>query len=205
MSGQAAAGLPGTAPGPGPVPLRRNSGFQMLWIGQLLSDTGSQISLIAYPLLILALTHSPALAGVVGTAREIALICVQLPAGALSDRIDRRRLLIAGWLFYAVIYAVFPFARSLAFFAVLFVLYAIPGTLSEGAERAWISDLVPAEARGKSFGIYYLANGLCVLAGTVLFGEIYQHVTPQAAFWVGSGLALLGAAAVLVVPGKGDG
>lgn len=125
-------------------------------------------------------------------------------AGALSDRIDRRRLLIAGWLSYAAIYVVFPFARSLTFFVVLFVLYAIPGTLSEGAERAWISDLVPAEARGKSFGIYYLANGLCVLAGTVLFGEIYQHVTPQAAFWAGAVLAVMGAGAVLVVPKRGS-
>ena len=85
----------------------------------------------------------------------------------------------------------------------LFVLYAIPFTLSEGAERAWISDLVPAEARGSSFGIYYLANGLCVLAGTVLFGEIYQHVSPQAAFWTGAGLAVLAAGAVLVVPDGG--
>ena len=123
-------------------------------------------------------------------------------AGALSDRIDRRLLLIAGWTSYAIIYAVFPFAHSLTFFVVLFVLYAIPFTLSEGAERAWISDLVPAEARGKSFGIYYLANGLCVLAGTVLFGEIYQHVTPQAAFFTGAGLAVLAAAAVLIVPKK---
>jgi MFS family permease len=121
-------------------------------------------------------------------------------AGALSDRIDRRLLLVGGWMSYAVIYAVFPFAHSLLFFVVLFVLYAIPFTLSEGAERAWISDLVPAAARGKSFGIYYLANGLCVLVGTVLFGEIYQHVSPLAAFWTGAGLALLGAVAVLVVP-----
>ncbi len=121
-------------------------------------------------------------------------------AGALSDRIDRRMLLVAGWISYAIIYAVFPFARSLSFFAVLFVLYAIPFTLSEGAERAWISDLVPADGRGKSFGIYYLANGLCVLAGTVLFGEIYQHIAPQAAFWTGAGLALAAAAVVLVVP-----
>ena len=121
-------------------------------------------------------------------------------AGALSDRIDRRLLLIGGWTSYAVIYAVFPFAHSLSFFVVLFVLYAIPFTLSEGAERAWISDLVPAAARGKSFGIYYLANGLCVLAGTVLFGEIYQHVSPLAAFWTGAGLAVFGAAAVLIVP-----
>jgi MFS family permease len=123
-------------------------------------------------------------------------------AGALSDRTDRRLLLIAGWTFYAGIYVIFPFARSLTFFVVLFVLYAIPGTLSEGAERAWISDLVPADARGKSFGIYYLANGLCVLAGTVLFGEIYQHVSPQAAFWTGAGLAVAGAGAVLGVAKK---
>ncbi|MEU0427704.1 MFS transporter [Streptomyces canus] len=76
------------------VPLRRNKGFRMLWIGQLLSDTGTQISGIAYPLLILALTHSAVLAGVVGTVRAIALLCLQLPAGALSDRFDRRLTMI---------------------------------------------------------------------------------------------------------------
>jgi MFS family permease len=95
MNEQAAAELPGTGAKPGPVPLRRNSGFRMLWIGQLLSDAGSQMGLIAYPLLILALTRSPVLAGVVGTARETFLICLQLPAGALSDRFDRRRTMIA--------------------------------------------------------------------------------------------------------------
>ncbi len=121
-------------------------------------------------------------------------------AGALSDRVDRRLLLVAGWSCYALIYVVFPFAQSLWFFVALFVLYAIPFTLSEGAERAWISDLVPAEGRGKSFGIYYLANGLCVLAGTILFGEIYQHIAPRAAFWTGAGLALAAAAAVMIVP-----
>jgi predicted MFS family arabinose efflux permease len=60
--------------------------------------------------------------------------------------------------------------------------------------------MVPAEGRGKSFGIYYLANGLCVLAGTILFGEIYQHIAPRAAFWTGAGLALMAAAAVMIVP-----
>lgn len=117
-------------------------------------------------------------------------------AGALSDRIDRRYLLIAGWLSYAVIYAIFPFARSLTSFVVLFVLYAIPFTLFEGAERAWIADMVPAAARGKSFGIYYLANGLCVLIGSAVFGLIYQQVSAQAAFF--SGAALAAAAATLV-------
>ncbi|MGH3234248.1 MAG: MFS transporter [Streptosporangiaceae bacterium] len=94
MSEPAAAALPGAAARPRPVPLRRNSGFRMLWIGQFLSDTGSEMGLIAYPLLILALTGSPVLAGAVGTAREVTLICPQLPAGALSDRFDRRLTMI---------------------------------------------------------------------------------------------------------------
>lgn len=94
MGEPAMAGLPDAPARPAPVPLRRNSGFRMLWIGQLLSDTGSEMGLIAYPLLILALTGSPVLAGVVGTAREVALIGLQLPAGALSDRLDRRMAMI---------------------------------------------------------------------------------------------------------------
>lgn len=79
---------------PRQVPLRRNKGFRMLWIGQLLSDTGTHISGIAYPLLILALTHSAVLAGVVGTVRAITVLGLQLPAGALSDRFDRRLTMI---------------------------------------------------------------------------------------------------------------
>lgn len=123
-------------------------------------------------------------------------------AGALSDRVDRRWLLVAGWTSYALIYAAFPFAQSLTSFFVLFVLYAIPFTLAEGAERAWIADLVPADVRGKSFGIYYLANGLCVLLGTALFGLLYEHVSRQAAFFTGAALALAAVIAVLMTRRK---
>src|ERR1051326_888149 len=118
-------------------------------------------------------------------------------AGSRSDTAGRRKLLLARWLSYAVIYFIFPFAHTTAFFFALFVAYAIPFTLSEGAERAWISDLVPAEIRGKSFGIYYLASGLFVLAGTALFGVLYEHVSARAAFFTGAGLAI--AAAIVVV------
>jgi MFS family permease len=118
-------------------------------------------------------------------------------AGGLSDRVDRRWLLVAGWTSYALIYAAFPYARTLTAFFVLFIVYAIPFTLAEGAERAWIADLVPADARGKSFGIYYLANGMCVLAGTAIFGVMYQQISPRAAFSTGAALAIAAVVAVL--------
>jgi MFS family permease len=94
----AAAGAPEVAGGaarPGPVPLRRNSRFRLLWIGQVLSDTGTQAALIAYPLLILALTHSAAIAGIVGTVHLAAQLVLGLPGGALADRFDRRLTMIA--------------------------------------------------------------------------------------------------------------
>lgn len=80
---------------PAPVPLRRNPGFRLLWIGQVLSDTGTSAALIAYPLLILALTHSAVIAGVVGTVRLVVELLLGLPGGALADRFDRRLTLIA--------------------------------------------------------------------------------------------------------------
>lgn len=120
-------------------------------------------------------------------------------AGALSDRIDRRHMLIIGWAVYAVIYFVFPAVKTLAFFFALFIVYAIPFTLTEAAERAWISDIVPPEARGRSFGYFYLANGLCVLAGSVLFGWIYDHISIRAAFYTGAALALAAAGWVAAI------
>jgi MFS family permease len=88
-----------TAPDPGGAPgalstLRSNRNFRLLWIGQVLSDLGTQIGSLAYPLLVLALTHSALIAGVVGTSASVAAFAVRLPAGALADRIDRRRTLV---------------------------------------------------------------------------------------------------------------
>jgi len=116
-------------------------------------------------------------------------------AGAASDRFARRYLLVAGWTSDAVIYFLFPFAHSVGAFFILFVAYAIPFTLTEGSERAWISDFVPAGLRGKGFGIYYLVNGFGVLAGTALFGALYQYVSPQSAFDAGAALAIAAAIA----------
>ncbi len=82
------------------------------------------------------------------------------------------------------------------FFA-LFVFYALPFVFSEGAERALIGDLVPAQSRGRSYGIYYLVTGIGVLAGSAIFGAIYQYVSKPAAFEVGATLAAIAAIVVI--------
>lgn len=75
-------------------PLLRNRDYLLLWGGQALSELGSQSAAVAYPLLVLVLTGSAAKAGVVGLAKWLPLALFALPAGALADRMDRKRLMI---------------------------------------------------------------------------------------------------------------
>ncbi|GAA0950964.1 MFS transporter [Virgisporangium aurantiacum] len=76
------------------MPLRRNRDFMLLQFGQLMSTMGSQSTVIAYPLLVLAVTGSPALAGVVGFAKVLAISVFALPAGLVADRWNRKTVMI---------------------------------------------------------------------------------------------------------------
>jgi MFS family permease len=92
------------------IPLRRNRDFVLLWSGEALSQLGSQASTVAFPLLVLGLTHSPAKAGVVGLAKWLPLALAALPAGLLADRFDRKRLMIAADAVRALLLASIPVA-----------------------------------------------------------------------------------------------
>jgi MFS family permease len=95
------------------VPLRRNRDFLLLWSGEVVSTLGSQISLVAFPLLVLATTHSPAKAGLVGFANQVPVLAFYLPAGLLVDRHDRRAIMIASSVIGALALATVPVALAL--------------------------------------------------------------------------------------------
>lgn len=113
--------------------------------------------------------------------------------GALSDRSRRNRVLAVGWALYGLIYFLFPLANGIKSFAVLFVAYALPFTLTEGTERAWIADFVGPDQKGRAFGYYYLIQGMATLAGTAAFGLWYQHISRMGAFHLAGGIAIVAA------------
>ena len=76
------------------VPLRRNREFVLLQVGQFLSSAGTQATVIAYPLLVLALTHSAFKAGVVSFARTAPIALLAIPAGLAADHWNRRHLMV---------------------------------------------------------------------------------------------------------------
>jgi MFS family permease len=77
-----------------PTPLWRNRDFTLLWASQVVSTVGTRITSVAYPLLVLLLTGSPTLAGVVGFAQTLPFLLLYLPGGAWVDRWDRRRTMV---------------------------------------------------------------------------------------------------------------
>jgi MFS family permease len=163
---------------PREVPLRRNRGFRLLWIGQLLSDTGSEVGMLAYPLLILALTHSAVLAGIVGTAREVALICLQLPAGALSDRLDRRLTMIVCDVMRAALLVALGIliALHLASWPVVLVVSVIEGSASaifNPAATAALPGIVPDGQLEEAWAATEARTWGASLAGTALGGVLF--------------------------------
>jgi hypothetical protein len=99
------------------VPLRRNRDFLVLWSSELVSTLGSQVSLVAYPLLVLGMTGSPAKAGLVGFANTIPALLFYLPAGVLVDRHDRKRILVATSALGAIAMGSLPAALALGHLA----------------------------------------------------------------------------------------
>jgi MFS family permease len=120
--------------------------------------------------------------------------------GGLSDRFGRTRVIVAGWIVYALVY--FGFARSTgaAAFIAWFLFYGLYFALAEGAEKALIADLTPADRRGAAFGWYNATTGVGALIASVLFGELYEHFGAPVAFMTGAALAALAAVLLLFIP-----
>jgi MFS family permease len=119
------------------------------------------------------------------------------PLGAWSDRVGRRRLMLIGWLAYGLVYLGFAFSQTGWQVWVLFALYGLYYAATEGAGRALVADLVPAEQRGTAFGWFNAAIGLTVLPASLIAGLLWQGLGPwsgfgaSAPFFFGALMALL--------------
>jgi MFS family permease len=136
-------------------------------------------------------------------ALHVCKVASSLVGGDLSDRLGRKTLIASGWLLYAGVYAGFAFVSSVGEAWALFLIYGVYFGLVEGAEKALVADLVPADQRGTAYGLYNLAFSIAVLPASLLLGALWQWRGATTAFLVSAALGALSALllALLVRPG----
>lgn len=159
--------------------LWRNRDYVLLWSGQVISSLGDDISQIAFPLLILALTRSPFQAGLTGALRLLPYFLLCLPAGALIDRWDRKRVMIICDAGRALSLASVPIALSIGHLTLLqlYLNAFIEGTLYvffDLADAASLPRVVSSEQLASATAQSAVTGGFSSLIGPALGTLLYS-------------------------------
>lgn len=177
--------------------LLRNRNFTLLWVGDALSELGSQATTVAMPLLVLSLTGSPGKAGIVGFARSLAFPLTTLPGGVVADRFDRRTLMIAcaaarAAAFGSIVVVLALGRPPLAQLLLVAFVNAALWSLSMTAERGLLSAVVSVNA---------LPDAVALNEARVAVGAIGGPPIGGALFGIARGLPFLADTASFVAAG----
>lgn len=131
-------------------------------------------------------------------------VIFSVPAGILSDKIGRERLIIFGYLLYSVIYFGFGRTNNQGVIILLFAFYGLYSAVTDGIQKALVSDLIDKRKRGTGLGLYNCIVGITLLPASVIAGLLYDHVNNRAPFYYGSIMALVASILMLTFYWKGS-
>lgn len=124
-------------------------------------------------------------------------VLLAIPVGRLSDKKGRSKLIILGFLLYAIVYFLFGAFNRIGVFIFAFVLYGGYSALTDSCQKAMISDIVSKDLKGSSFGLYHAVLGIALLPASLIAGLLYDRVNAGAPFYFGAAMALI--ASILMV------
>ncbi len=135
---------------------------------------------------------------------------ISTPAGAFSDKIGRRRVIIGGWLVYAAIYLGFALAQTGWHVWLLYIVYGVYYGLAYGTTKAMVADIVPENLRGTAYGTYNAILGILDFPASLIAGVLWQGLGgwsgfgPSAPFFFGAALSLIAAVLMMVFLKEAD-
>ncbi|KAF0145668.1 MAG: major facilitator superfamily protein [Nitrospirae bacterium] len=124
-----------------------------------------------------------------------------MPAGILSDRIGRKRIMLAGFILFGFIYWGFANASEQKHIWGLFLLYGVFMGLTEGIQKAYLGTIIPEKFKATGYGIYNTFTGLALFPASVAGGWLWDKYGPHATFYYGTITALFSATLFLTVFG----
>lgn len=168
-------------------PLRHDRDFRLLWIGQLVSGAGRQVTVVALPFQLYVLTSSTLAVGLLALVQLVPILIFALGGGAVADAVDRRRLLLltqAGLALTSaalVVLALIPDAPLAAYYAVAFVAAGL-GAVDQPARSSAIPRLVPRERLPAAIALSQLGFQAVAVAGPAVGGLLLATMGAAAAF-----------------------
>jgi MFS family permease len=173
-------------------PVRRDRDFRMLWLGQLVSGLGRQVTVVALPLELWELTRNPLAIGLLAIVQLIPILVFALGGGAVADAVDRRRLLLVTQICLAATSAAFAFLAFMpapplwGFYVVAFVAAGI-GAVDQPARSSAIPRLVPRERLQAAIAVNWLSFQTVAVAGPIFGGILVQLAGARFTRWEAQG------------------
>ena len=170
-------------------PLRESSDFRLLWIGQIISMTGSMVRFVAIPYQVYLLTGSSLAVGLIGLFQAVPTIVLSLFGGVVADRVDRRRLLIVTQLALTATSIVLAVATHLGFVSVpfLYVLTAIGASFSaldSPARSALIPSLLARRRVQAAITLNQTQFQTAAVVGPALAGVLIASFGLATTYWI---------------------
>ena len=124
---------------------------------------------------------------------SVVSVLLAIPMGRLSDKIGKEKLLIGGFLIYALVYFGFGITKNLNVIILLFATYGLYSSMTDGIQKAYVSDIIDKNRKGTGFGIYNALLGITLLPASLIAGILYDHVNSSVPFYFGACTAVLSA------------
>ncbi len=146
----------------------------------------------------IAISYAPLL----GLVFNVTYTAFSWPAGWLSDRLPRRVLVAAGFLIFAIVYAVFAVRPTHMLLWGMMALYGLYSALTAPVLKALVAENAPPEVRGRAFGIFSFVTSVAVLLASVATGELWKVYGAELPLLLSAGLSALSAVLLLIFAGR---
>jgi len=121
-----------------------------------------------------------------------------IPAGIAADRFGKKRVILTGFVLFAILYYGFAVASDATAIWILFGLYGVFMGLTEGIQKAFLATIIPQEFKATAFGVYNTIVGIAMFPASLIGGWLWDHVSPSATFYFGAITASLSAGLFIV-------
>jgi MFS family permease len=186
-------------------PLRASRAFRTLWLSQLATTAGRQFVVVAVPFQVYVLTHSSLAVGLLGIFQAVPIVVAGLYGGALADRVDRRRLQLAGKTVVAAA-SLAMMLGAIGYRAPVAIVYAIvvvasaATTLDQAARTATVPRLVPRHLLPSAMSLTQVLFQAASIVGPALAGFLIASAGVSWAYAIDAALFLPSALMIWMLP-----